>query len=341
MSDYKRPEHSRNQVKLAGKMYIKEKSPIADKTAALTIINNWRSAHAFPLQVIYMHMKKTARDNDVVAQRLKRLESITNKLKRLPNMSLCTMQDIGGCRVIVNSISDVYEVLKKIEKSRMRHKIRERYDYIEKPKKSGYRSYHLVLSYMSDRNTIYNGLLIEIQIRTHVQHLWATAVETMDAFTGDALKTGFGKEENDIFFRLVSDLLELYEQNPLEKEKIKTSKVAFDIIEHNKKHQIIERLLGIKEAINSIHEKQVSKQGYYLLRLNRKNSKLDIKEYIPGDIGFATYDYDEYEKLKSPEEDIVLVSTSSFDTLKKAYPNYFADIGEFLSLLKSLLPDLD
>ena len=37
--------------------------------------------------------------------------------------------------------------------------------------------------------------------------------------------------------------------------------------------------------------------------------------------------------------DTVLVSTTSFEDLQQAYPNYFADIGEFLSLLLDLLPD--
>lgn len=31
----------------------------------------------------------------------------------------------------------------------------------------------------------------------------------------------------------------------------------------------------------------------------------------------------------------VLVSVSSFQTLKKAYPNYFSDIGEFVTIIKN------
>ncbi|MDD4796164.1 MAG: RelA/SpoT domain-containing protein [Eubacteriales bacterium] len=148
------------------------------------------------MQIIYCHVKKTAGINAIVAQRLKRLQSITNKLNRFPNMGLCTMQDIGGCRVIVSSIEEAYKIIGKLKKSSMRHKLREEYDYIKSPKEEGYRSYHITYSYHSDRNEKYNGLFIEIQVRTHIQHLWATAVETMDIFTGESLKNGFGSETN-------------------------------------------------------------------------------------------------------------------------------------------------
>jgi hypothetical protein len=337
MSYYKKPLYSRNQVKKAGKLYIARDSDLGQRYTSLTIINNWRSAHAYPLQVIYVHLRKTVSDNAIVAQRLKRLESITGKLKRLPNMSLCTMQDIGGCRVVVESIEDVYQIVQKLKSSKMRHKIKEEYDYIKRPKESGYRSYHIVFSYHSDRNTDFNGMFIEVQVRTRVQHMWATAVETMDAFTGDALKTGFGASENRTFFQLASILLEEYEKG-VPVDKIRKSKSALNMALLNLKHHIFERLTTIKEAIGNIDRKSSVKQGYYLLRLNRLTSRLEIKEYYPIEIQIATNEYDRLEKNKLSEEDIVLVSTSSFDTLKKAYPNYFADISDFLNILNQLFP---
>ena len=45
----------------------------------------------------------------VVAERLKRLDSIIKKLEREPTMSLWTMQDLGGCRFIVPSVNEVYK----------------------------------------------------------------------------------------------------------------------------------------------------------------------------------------------------------------------------------------
>ena len=189
MGKYEIVKYSRNQIKNAGKIYVAENTSENNKLQALQIINNWRSAHSFPLQIFYVNLKRMMPDG-IVAQRLKRLYSITKKLSRFPNMSLTTMQDIGGCRVIVNKFKDIKKVVKKLKTSSVRHKLKEEYDYINNPKSDGYRSYHLVYSYYSNKRKLYNGLFIEIQVRTKLQHMWATAVETVDAFTHNPLKIG-------------------------------------------------------------------------------------------------------------------------------------------------------
>lgn len=38
-----------------------------------------------------------------VSQRLKRLPTIEDKLRRLPRMDLSSMQDIGGCRAVLDT----------------------------------------------------------------------------------------------------------------------------------------------------------------------------------------------------------------------------------------------
>ena len=113
---YEEVAYSRNQIKKAGKAIINPNATFLEKQNALEIINNWRSAHSFPLQILYVHIKKTAGDDAIVAQRLKRQYSITQKLFRFPNMSLVTMQDIGGCRVIVNTIDEVYDMVDRLKK---------------------------------------------------------------------------------------------------------------------------------------------------------------------------------------------------------------------------------
>jgi len=55
------------------------------------------------------------------------------------------MQDVGGCRAVLGSISAVRDLDKFIrEQSRMSHKFATCDDYITHPKKSGYRGIHLV-----------------------------------------------------------------------------------------------------------------------------------------------------------------------------------------------------
>jgi hypothetical protein len=334
--NYEEVNYTRTQIKKAGKTYISKTALEDEKNNALILINNWRSAHSFPLQIIYMHIKKTAPENAVVAQRLKRLYSITQKLYRFPNMSLTAMQDIGGCRVIVDSIEEVYAMISRLKKSRMRHKLKEEYDYINQPKPDGYRSYHIVYSYFSDRNPKYNGLFIEIQVRTHIQHLWATAVETMDTFTGDPLKIGQGDPLNKQFFVLASRLLEIYEKNNRNISIVKQSNILNEFVEYESQYKILQKLRTIKEAVGYV-KVNIRDQGYYVLRLNRKSNQLDIKEYSKKQLEQATAYYDEAERTRSVDEDVVLVSTISFNMLRQAYPNYFSDITEFITLIESFL----
>ena len=77
---WKKVEYSRNQIIKAGKTIKKDCTP-EEREFALKVIDNWRASHAFPLQIIYMHLKRMALTNQgiVVAQRLKRLDSIVNK----------------------------------------------------------------------------------------------------------------------------------------------------------------------------------------------------------------------------------------------------------------------
>ena len=98
--------------------------------------------------------------------------------------------------------------------SRIRHCPVNGKDYIESPKESGYRGVHLVYRYRSPRNETYNGLLIEIQLRTRLQHAWATAVETAGAFLGQALKSSEGEQDWLRFFALVSSAFALTEDCP-------------------------------------------------------------------------------------------------------------------------------
>lgn len=202
------PEYSRSQIINAGKNVKDSSAAPASRKEALRVIDNWRASHAFPLQVIYCYLKrKCGNPNIIVAQRLKRLSSIVNKLEREPMMSLWTMQDLGGCRVVVTSVEEVYELNKTIKKSSIRHILKKEYDYIASPKASGYRSYHMVYEYQSDKKLTYNrNMLIEIQLRTHLQHLWATAVETMGLFTNQALKASYGEDDTLRFFALISSL---------------------------------------------------------------------------------------------------------------------------------------
>ena len=173
------------------------------------LVNKWRASHSRPLNTFRMNLRRRVDDSDIVAQRLKRLPSIIAKLERLRWLKLSRMQDIGGCLAIVGSADDGFKLAADFADSKIRHEL-VRYDnYIDQPRRSGYRSLHMVYSYHTERNDLWNGLKTEIQVRSQHQHQhqWATAVETVGTFTGDSLKSGIGDRDWLRFFAPMSSVI--------------------------------------------------------------------------------------------------------------------------------------
>lgn len=104
------PSFSAGEIKRAGEALTRDDS----NREALMIAENWRASHAYPLYEITGWLQDMFPDY-IIAQRLKRMESIVAKLRRSRGMSLWRMQDLGGCRIIVDSIGEVYAAIKKIK----------------------------------------------------------------------------------------------------------------------------------------------------------------------------------------------------------------------------------
>ena len=208
---WKTPEYTQRQINAAGDIVRKKDAASDEIREAIRVIDNWRAAHAYPLQIFYTNLRRKAlgQEDIIVAQRLKRLDSIVDKLKRESGMQLWRMQDIGGCRFVVPTLADIDKYSRKFRESEIRHEFRREYDYITKPKTSGYRSVHLIYKFHSDTKgkEVYNkNMLVELQFRTHLQHIWATALETLGLFTHQALKAGQGTEDIKRFFVVGSSL---------------------------------------------------------------------------------------------------------------------------------------
>jgi ppGpp synthetase/RelA/SpoT-type nucleotidyltranferase len=179
-----------------------------DEEAAFAVLDTYRAAHQYPLVKANMGLRsmlQTTASRGVVSQRLKRHFSIVDKLAREPTMQLNTMQDIAGCRAVVRTPKQVYAIFKRLERS---GRMVRPYDYIGTPKLTGYRGLHAVVRY-ADRTG--QGHLVEVQVRTEVQHEWAVAVERVGGRMGENLKGGAGPEEVRAFFRLVSQAMALEE----------------------------------------------------------------------------------------------------------------------------------
>ena len=333
------PQYSKSKINKAGSIIADPSSTEEDRNNALIVLNNWRASHAYPLQVICSNLRLRNPDA-IVVQRLKRLESITGKIKRFPDMSLYRMQDLGGCRVIVDTIEQVYEAVNKYKNSRIRHKLKRDYDYIQNPKESGYRSYHMVYQFHSDKKETYNkNMLIEIQFRTKLQHIWATAVEIMGIYTRSQLKASKGDKDVLRFFTLISSVFAKLENMPTCPNTTDDYDILIpEIRKIDNELNLISRISALSVAINHTKaNKKMKGKGYYVLILNYKEKLLRVRGFSTNQIELATKVYNNIEATNNPDVDVVLVSATSFDSLKAAYPNYFTDLSQFVDMMRRIL----
>src|SRR5438045_1819355 len=96
-----KPEFSKGQIDRAGKILMtRNHTDENEYIRSLQIINNWRASHNYPLNTFKVTLRRYASRVDehyLVAQRIKRLSSISHKLDRFSSLRLSQMQDIGGC----------------------------------------------------------------------------------------------------------------------------------------------------------------------------------------------------------------------------------------------------
>lgn len=119
-----------------------------------------------------------------IKSRIKTPESIVRKLKKkgvevtLENM-VKYVNDIAGVRIICSFTSDIYRIAEMLRKQND-IKVLSIKDYIENPKESGYKSYHMLVSipiYLSDSVV---DTKVEIQIRTIAMDFWASLEHKMN-----------------------------------------------------------------------------------------------------------------------------------------------------------------
>jgi ppGpp synthetase/RelA/SpoT-type nucleotidyltranferase len=328
------------KINWAGRVLTNDQSPWDDLVDAYLVVNEWRSDHAYAINTFQATLRNKLKSIDptaLVAQRLKRLPSIESKLKRFPSMQLFRMQDIGGLRAVVTDIAALTMLQRSYEKSRFAHRLVSFKDYVEHPKESGYRGIHLVYRYESKLDPRYNGLQIELQLRTRIQHAWATAVETSSLFLDSPLKSSEGPREWLEFFELAASCFAFLERR---KPAPQHAEYFDEYIERRMlaeaaRLKIREKLSAFTVAARAIQTPR-AKKHYYLVSLDTATRIIHLRAYEKNQLELASRDYlAEEEKVRSGSAlQVVLVVADSVSALKKAYPNYFLDTHTFISLLE-------
>ncbi len=376
------PRYSRGQVDAAGEILIHPPPLFAlpkpasknircvsiDELNAIDVINNWRASHNWPLYAIRKTLQSRAKritPEAVIAQRIKRLTSIRKKLQanEYRHLKLSKIQDIGGCRAVMPTVAQALALRQFYDEWGIQSEFVRADDYIANPKPDGYRSVHLIYKYRSESElySVFNNHRIEIQIRSQLQHAWATALETVETFTGMELRRKAGTMlirpieylvKWRRFFVLVASAIAFREGQPTIPGAPENEHVMLEEVRGlGEELHVVQTLMTWTHAVNALDafanfkaemEEEIEKKEkkstppepyWFLLQLDPKEGSSTIKAFRKEDNLRA---FDEYVNAEQPLRDapstqVVLVSVDSIAELKSAYPNYFADTTAFVA----------
>ena len=159
---------------------VERDSDVDNWKEVILIYNSALKQISTKLEILNDEFQHVHRYNPIehIKSRIKTAESIVKKLKRhgyestIENM-VKYVNDIAGIRVICSFTSDIYEIADMISNQKDIRVFSVK-DYIVKPKESGYKSYHMLVSipiYLSEKKV---DTKVEIQIRTVAMDFWAS-----------------------------------------------------------------------------------------------------------------------------------------------------------------------
>lgn len=212
------------------------------------------------------------------------------------------------------------------------------------PKADGYRGVHIVYQYRSDSTelAVYNGLRIEMQIRSRLQHTFATAVETASIFTRQPIKSiraTLDDERWRHFFALMGGALPVRERTKPVPGVPQTRTELAREIRSLASHLSVEKVLsgwGATVEQLSGHPKDATA---FLLLLDADAKTTEVIGYAPKDLPKTDAEYLAIEKRfkGKPTQQVVWVKAESIDALRIGYPNFYLDTQGFISAMKDII----
>lgn len=350
--------HAKKQSKLLREYGFSTDTTNSKYWEAIKTVQTWRSQCAPATRQCFELILECCTDIDgvIVTYRMKRIPSIVKKIcRKNTNFELHTLDDIGGCRIITNTIEDLHKIRKRLEikLNQDPSEILKIKDYIATPNsKTGYRSCHI----LTKQTTSIGTYRVEVQLRTRLEHYWATSVELLDQLLEmDVKSMGLDSPETSIssidildFHRLASSLIAFHEDCPIIPESPTTINELKNTISNSRNSKRITRLFNsAKDAVNKIpiSFSNESNPQIFILEFFPNLQLMLIHEYNKDQLSKALEVYSKLEKGneledKDSEENVVLVYAKNRSVLPDAYPNYSANSEKYLKFLHNHIPAL-
>lgn len=211
---------------------------------------------------------------EYVTTRVKKISSILEKaqLNGIPLDSIEEeIEDIAGVRIMCQFVEDIDKVVELIH-SRSDMEIKYEKDYISNMKKSGYRSYHIIVYYNVHTALGERKVQAEIQIRTLAMDFWATIEHSLQY-----------KYKGNIPSYIQNRLVHAAEAaHQLDKEMSKIRSEVLDAqSEFRLKSNIIADILNNIQNLKGmgIDKKRLEQIQDHFFRLWERNDISEIEEY--------------------------------------------------------------
>jgi ppGpp synthetase/RelA/SpoT-type nucleotidyltranferase len=306
------------------------------------VFDEYRKGHLLPLTETTLelqHWLSSYGSSYYIAQRLKRKPQIIRKLKRL-SVRLTQLQDIGGCRIIVETNKDVDKLLTYIREKlayQTSIKLLRETDYRDRGRDdTGYRALHLILNR--------SGYKLELQIRSRIQHYWAESIERTSVVYGHHLKEKEGDQIVIQYFKTLSDIFAEIEakREPSPIKKLEMDRLRRDserIIQHSDHNRVLDSHVdeNIIKTLTEIESKKGSGFNNWIIIFNWNIGSFIYWDIVDRDPDAAIKAYVENERTFPAQDgyEVVLIGSSDVKTVRQTHSHYFG-IDSYENILDSL-----
>lgn len=343
MSEFEPCPYSKSQIVAASKALSgRIEDTQASRDLAIEnfrIAHSWRAACAYPMRRTRAELIGKIRSHPEIhgisAARLKRMVSMRKKLRATP-FTLYQMQDIAGCRAIVNDVGDLDRLVEIYLGGGSRYTIVRDDDYIAAPRPgTGYRSRHLVVKFNDPEGLQgFDRHFVELQFRTLKQHAWSTAVEAIGLIRNEDLKGGSGDAKWLRLFQIMASEFAEDEDKPLvDGVSDKANERRKELGEIDRELGALQVLQSCNRAIKITEDYARTSAPYYLIQYNIAERSVRVSPFTAAISGSARYNAIENDTNTNS----VFVEVDRVADLRAAYPNYFLDVGVFAARLQQAL----
>jgi len=245
-------ELSKTQIDRLGERLKKGDITEAD----LRLLDSYRRSFTEAYEVVILAIRAVL-SLEPTGRPAKSTTSISDKLRR-ESIRLTQIQDIAGCRLTVSDIAEQEEVVQFLSTIFEDTIIVDR----RQNPSHGYRAVHVIVRHQAK--------MVELQVRTSLQHLWAEFSEKVSDLAGPAIKYGGGDESIQTFLAESSNLFSKIEALEERFEEGQTRLSAGSELTDEEKQQITEFV----EKVRAVRQEVFQRFGTAIEQLKSLKGKL-------------------------------------------------------------------